>query len=440
MAKRAGKLHGLLHGQQRALSLLFEQQGEREDRPPNERHLAHAARGTEHALRGLQIDLPGATMTKNATISALPRIASDPFEALLDEHLEAWTHSEREVCASGATRLSVATVHSIRSSRVLAAPIPKSLGGMGADLFATARAVRRVARSAPSTALCLSMPLGNAANTRLPDDAVPLVLRGALARGRAFIADKTLAGEILAVANSEPGAGGDIANTRTRAVRDGGRVRLTGQKSFATLGPDADYFLCSARTEDGLLDAFFVSRTEAGVRLADDWDPLGMRATASVGLTLDGALAAATFVYPGAIVGVNARHWSTLLMASVFVGIGDGALAAAVECAPRSSEWARSTLSECALSLDAASGFIDAVAREESTPCTPQHAERCRRAKSFAARTAVEVSARCMMIAGGRAYRAEHTLARALLDAAAGPLLRPPLAQAMDSLAAQLLD
>ena len=127
-------------------------------------------------------------------------------------------------------------------------------------------------------------------------------------------------------------------------------------------------------------------------------------------------------------------------MAAVFVGIGEGALAAACENAPRSSGWARSTLAECALSLDAASGFLDAVARDESTPCSEGYSERCRRVKSFAARTAVEVTSRCMMIAGGRAYRADHAVARALLDAAAGPLLRPPLPQAMDAIAAQLLD
>lgn len=380
-------------------------------------------------------------MTKNATVSALTLVSSDPFEELLDRHLPQWAESEREVCKRGESRLPPDTILSLRSSRVLAAPIPRSLGGRGADLFCTARAIRRVAQRAPSTALCMSMPLGNAANTRLADEAVPPHLRGALSRGRAFIAERALAGEILAVANSEPGAGGDMANTKTRAVRDAeGCIRLTGQKSFATLGPDADYFLCSARTEDGTLDAFFVPRLAEGVTLSDDWDALGMRATASVGLTLEGALATATFVYPGAIVSVNARHWSTLLMAAVFVGIGEGALKAAVESAPRTSGWARSTLAECALSLDAASGFLDAVTREESTPCTSSYAERCRRVKSFAARTAVEVTSRCMMIAGGRAYRAEHAVARALLDAAAGPLLRPPLPQAMDEIAAQLLD
>ncbi|HEX5655772.1 MAG TPA: acyl-CoA dehydrogenase family protein [Polyangiales bacterium] len=369
------------------------------------------------------------------------RAASDPFAAALADHLDAWAESEREVCTQGGARLPPETVRAFRTSRVLAAPIPGSLGGLGADLASVAKGIRSVARRAPSTALALSMPLGNAANARISEDAVPPVMRAALQRGRAFIVEKALAGEILAVANSEPGSGGDIANTRTRAERDEhGRVRLTGVKSFATLGPDADYFLCAARTSEGTLDAYFVARTAEGVKLADDWDPLGMRATASVGLTLERAPAEATFVYPGAIAGRNARHWSTLLLAAVFVGIGEGALDVAVECAPRTSAWARATLSECALSVDAAAGYLEGVARDDVTPCDAEYMDRCRRVKSFAARTVVEVTSRCMMIAGGRAYRAEHALARALLDAAAGPLLRPPLPQAMDAIANTLFE
>jgi len=380
-------------------------------------------------------------MTKNPTNAALSLLPDEALDAVLDTYLEAWAARERAVCAEGAARLPADTVRELRSSRVLAAPIPRALGGFGADLASTVQAVRRVARHAPSTALCMIMPLGNAANARLGDEHVPPALRPQLARGRAFIADKATAGEILAVANSEPGAGGELRNTRTRAVRGAdGVVRLTGRKSFATLGPDADYFLCSARHEDGALDAFFVARTAVGVSLSDDWNALGMRATASVGLTLEDAPAEATFVYPGAIDAVNARHWSSLLMAAVFVGIGEGALEAALECAPRGSSWARATLAECALTLDAAAGFVEAVASADVLPCGEPLLERCRRAKTFAARTAVDVSSRCMTIAGGRAYRPEHALARAWLDAASGPLLRPPLSQAMDGIASQLLD
>jgi alkylation response protein AidB-like acyl-CoA dehydrogenase len=373
--------------------------------------------------------------------TAALRISGDRFASLIAEHLDAWAEAEREVCTRGESRLPSQTIRAFRESGVLAAPIPSELGGLGVDLACAARGIRRLAQRAPSTALALSMPLGNAANARLRDDAVSPSSRSALQRGRAFLVEKALAGEILAVANSEPGSGGDLANTRTRAERDGrGRVRLRGKKSFATLGPDADYFLCAARTADGALDAFFVARTAEGVTLAEDWDPLGMRATASVGLTLEAAPAEATFLYPGAITNCNARHWSTMLLAAVFVGIGEGALVAASLCAPRSSSWARATLSECSLTLDAAAGFLESVARDDSTPCNSEYVERCRRVKSFAVRSAVEVSSRCMMISGGRAYRAEHALARAMLDAAAGPLLRPPLPQAMDEIASALFD
>lgn len=380
-------------------------------------------------------------------IASVPEVADvrtfdvDPFAALLERHLSAWATRELRAEEHGVSRLPAATLTELRNSRLLAAPIPVALGGAGASLSVTARAVRRVAEVAPSTALCLAMPLGNAANTRIPDEAVPTSLRRALGAGRAWIAARVLEGAVLAVANSEPGAGGELDKTRTRAVRGGdGAVRLTGVKSFATLGPDADYFLCAARTDGGELDAFFVARDADGVRLHDDWDALGLRATASVGLTLERAEASATFVYPGAICGVNARHWSTVLLAAVFAGIGEGALAGATECAPSSSSWARATIADCTLALDAAVGFIDAVAYEDRIPAAAGYGERCRRAKSFAARTALEVAARCAMVGGGRAYRPQHAVARALCAAAAGPSLRPLLPQAMDQIAALAFD
>jgi len=368
-------------------------------------------------------------------------VAEDPFEQLLDRYLAGWAERERALEGAQSCRLPPETVQEFRASGVLAAPIPRALGGAGADLQMATRALQRVARVAPSTALCLAMPLGNAANTRLPDDAVAPTLRLALARGRAWIAHKVSAGAILAVANSEPGAGGDLANTRTKVLLDGdGTLRISGEKSFATLGPDADYFLCAARLADGTLDAFFVASSAPGVTVREDFRALGLRPTASVGLSLKDAPAEAVFVYPGAIGSVNARHWSTLLLASVLVGIGEGALEAATACAPRSSSWVRATLADCALALDAASGFVQAVAQSDQIPCTERVAERFRRAKTFAARAAWDTATRVMSVSGGQAYRPGHAVARYLLDAAAGPLLRPPLAAAMDSIASELCD
>ena len=162
--------------------------------------------------------------------------------------------------------------------------MPVELGGWGSSLAETAQAIRHLARRAPATALALAMPLGNAATARIPDAVVP---EGSCATSwqpaAAGLPSRRLAGRILAVANSEPGAGGDLAQTRTLADRGAdGTYRLSGKKSFATLGPDADYFLCAARrVGEGLegkdvVDGFFVARNAPGVivrqRLGSAWE------------------------------------------------------------------------------------------------------------------------------------------------------------------------
>ena len=42
------------------------------------------------------------------------------------------------------------------------------------------------------------------------------------------------------------------------------------------------------------------------------------------------------------------------------------------------------------------------------------------------------------MVSGGRCYTPQHPVFRFLCDALAGPLLRPPLPQAMDAVVRQL--
>jgi alkylation response protein AidB-like acyl-CoA dehydrogenase len=364
---------------------------------------------------------------------------------VVEEFLGDWAEREAEANRDGQLRLPPATLAEMRASGILAAPIPAEHGGWGASLRQTAEALRRVARRAPSTALALVMPLGNAATTRIPEEVVSPGLRPALAEGKSWIADQVRRGRILAVANSEPGAGGDLANTKTTARRGpDGVYRLSGRKSFATFGRDADYFLCAARRTDGaaggrgVVDGFFVARDTRGLVVDDRWDPVGMRPTASVGLTLDGAAADAILGFPGCLEGVNARHWSTVLFAAVFLGVGEGALREGAAQAPAEGVWSRGTLAECALALEAAAGFVDSVAGDERWPLPGEAQERARRAKTFVARTAVETATRAAMVSGGRSYTPQHPVFRFLCDALAGPLLRPPLPQAMDAVIRQV--
>ncbi|MGH7027292.1 acyl-CoA dehydrogenase family protein [Brevundimonas sp.] len=50
---------------------------------------------------------------------------------------------------------------------------------------------------------------------------------------------------------SEPGAGSDLANIRTRATRDGDVYRIDGQKIWTSMGAIADWCFVVARSEEG---------------------------------------------------------------------------------------------------------------------------------------------------------------------------------------------
>jgi alkylation response protein AidB-like acyl-CoA dehydrogenase len=348
---------------------------------------------------------------------------------------EAWGRREAEAEKAGATRLPAETVADIRSSGLLAAPVPRELGGEGWDLRQCMQALRKIAAHAPATALALAMPLGNAGAARVPDEAVPAAQRKAVEAGRRWTVEQCLAGRILAVANSEPGSGGDLANTKATARLDkDGAWRLTGFKAFATGGPDGDFFLCAARTPQRV-EGFFVARDAPGAKLNDDWNGLGMRTSASVTLKLDDAPAAAILGYPGSLDGgVNARHWSTLLFGSVFVGVGEGALTEAAQAVAHQPVL-RGQLAERALALEAAWGYLDSVAGRDAFPFPKAELVRAQRAKSFAADAAVQAAVFGSMAAGGRGYSAGSRASKFLRDALAGPHLRPPLPQVLEGLA-----
>ncbi len=352
-----------------------------------------------------------------------------------------WSEHERRAYERGACRLPARVLEDFRNSRILTAPLPVRFGGPESSLWDVAQAVRSVARRAPAAALALVMPLGNAATCRIPLAAVRAEHRAALRLHQSWIAQQVLGGRLLAVANSEPGAGGDLKNTKTVAKTDAsGESRLSGRKAFATIGPDADYFLCAARNDERervegsiCVDAYFVHRDAPGLEIDDRWDPFGMRPTASIGLRLEHAPATQVLGYPGCLEGVSARHWSTLLFSAVFLGIGDAALREGIRAGGQSG-WARAKLAEQMLALDAAAGYLEAVCQAEVWPMPRGLLERAQRVKTFVAGAVIQTATLAATISGGRCYSPHHAIYRLLADALAGPLVRPPLAQAMDGL------
>ncbi len=78
----------------------------------------------------------------------------------------------------------------------------------------------------------------------------PLLLKYGTEAQRATFLPKILSGEhIWAQGYSEPGAGSDLAAIRTEAVLDGDHWVINGQKTWTTLGMDANWIFILARTD-----------------------------------------------------------------------------------------------------------------------------------------------------------------------------------------------
>ena len=90
-------------------------------------------------------------------------------------------------------------------------------------------------------------------------------------------------GELIgAIGVSEPGAGSDVASISTRARRDGDDYVISGQKTYITNGPRADFVTLAVRTGDegprGISLVVFPTDTE-GFHVGRRLDKLGARAS-----------------------------------------------------------------------------------------------------------------------------------------------------------------
>jgi len=119
---------------------------------------------------------------------------------------------------------------------------PEKYGGVGLDTLATAVFSEELGRCTFGgfTATVLvhtdmgSPHLENAGNEAQLQKYMPRITKGEL---------------ITAIAVTEPDAGSDVANLRTRAVRDGDSYVINGTKMFITNGVHGDLFFVAARTD-----------------------------------------------------------------------------------------------------------------------------------------------------------------------------------------------
>lgn len=119
---------------------------------------------------------------------------------------------------------------------------PEEYGGLrdGVDIFHSLIASEELARAGSGGLIAGLMTHGIG---------LPPILALGSDELKARIAPDVLAGKkLIALCITEPSGGSDVANLKTRAVRDGNHYIVNGEKTFITTGMRADYLTVAVRT------------------------------------------------------------------------------------------------------------------------------------------------------------------------------------------------
>ncbi|MFC4808887.1 acyl-CoA dehydrogenase family protein [Paenibacillus sp. GCM10023250] len=176
----------------------------------------------------------------------------------------------------------------LREAGYLRITVPKEYGGEELSLRELVLLQERLAYGDGSTALAVGWHVGQLLHLRTtrkwPDAAFAELCRD-------IVAD----GAMINTFASEAGTGSPSRGGRPETVAvpaEGGGWRITGRKTFSTLSPILDRFVVTAYLPDEDATGEFLVRRSEGVTVAETWDTIGMRATGSHDVVLDGAYAA----------------------------------------------------------------------------------------------------------------------------------------------------
>jgi len=216
----------------------------------------------------------------------------------------------------------------LKQAGYLTMAVPKELGGRGLTLAQCCQEQRRLAYHAPATALGINMHVywvGLVADLwRQGDKSLEWLLK------------EVMAGEVFNAGHSERGNDIPAMLSTAKAERVEGGFRFTGHKMFGTLAPVfTRYGLHGlwADAEGGpkIVHAF-MPRDTAGSRIVKTWDTMGMRATSSDDVILEGAFVPDRYVARmvpagGAdafVLGIFA--WALLGFAHIYCGVAQRAI------------------------------------------------------------------------------------------------------------------
>ncbi|WP_044875111.1 acyl-CoA dehydrogenase family protein [Pseudomonas sp. LFM046] len=160
--------------------------------------------------------------------------------------------------------------------------LPEAYGGFGIGSLAMSRVVEAVAAACASTASALTAHF-------LATDSI---LIGATEAQRQEWLPRAASGELLgAFGLTEPAAGSNPADMRTRASRENDGWRIRGSKHYITNAREADFIVLYAKTDAEAghrgISAFLIPKGTEGITFSSPEKTMGLRGSTIYELALD---------------------------------------------------------------------------------------------------------------------------------------------------------
>ena len=319
-------------------------------------------------------------------------------------------------------RFPYGIVHKLADLGLMGIPFPPEYGGGGGDSLAYALAVEELTRVDSSVAITLC------AHTSLGTQ--PIYLFGDEGQKQEWLPRLT-SGEILgAFGLTEPEAGSDAGNVRTKARLDGGEWVIDGAKQFITnAGTEISGVVCiTARTGDDEISNLIVANGTPGYEQGEPYRKMGWNASDTRPLTFtDCRVPEQNLLGPR---GMGFRQFLQVLdvgrigVAAMGVGLAQGALDEALAYAKERQAFGQSIsrfqsiqakLADMATEIEATRLLVYKAARMKDKG--ENFSLTAAQAKLKSGRLAVRCCEEAVQIHGGYGYIEEYPVCRFYRDA-----------------------
>ncbi len=317
-----------------------------------------------------------------------------------------------------------AVVAKLGALGLLGMVVPEEWGGSYSDYVAYALAMEEIAAGCAATATLMSVHNSVGCG--------PILAWGSDEQKKAWLPDMAAGRKIGCFCLTEPQAGSEANNLKTRAVLKGGRWILDGSKQFVTNGKRAAVAIVFAVTDPALgkkgLSAFVVPTDTRGFNPQKLEDKLGIRASDTCAIALEGcAIPEDHLLGPrgkGLAIALSNLEGGRIGIAAQAVGIARAAFDAALAYAKERTQFGKKLVEHASIGnmladmhtrINAARLLILHAARlrTEGVPCLSEASQ----AKLYASELAEWVCSKAIQIHGGYGYLRDYPVERHYRDA-----------------------